>query len=171
MLTFTVWNLSTDVRNQQNTSSLLTQGLEDNQVTANVTSATTSETVVLPYVRIKNSTFFVEIAKTDVERGRGLSGRSSLPENAGMLFVFDAPGLYGFWMYGMHFSIDIIWISEEGRVVYIVEKAPPCQPDATCEVFRPQEEAKYVLEVNAGVCEKLGLKVGDLVEFWPGLTD
>jgi uncharacterized membrane protein (UPF0127 family) len=74
-----------------------------------------------PYVIIAGVRLSVEVADTPAERGRGLSGREMLPENSGMLFVFDTPGRYGFWMYGMKFPLDIIWIDERLRVVYFVE--------------------------------------------------
>ncbi len=111
-------------------------------------------------IRIKNQEFLVEIADTDEERIKGLSGRESLPEGRGMLFVFDQPGMYGFWMKDMLFSIDIIWLSEEGRVVHIVKNA---SPESFPEVFYPAAEAKYVLELPAGTAERLGLQIGDEV--------
>jgi uncharacterized membrane protein (UPF0127 family) len=115
-----------------------------------------------PYVIIAGVRLSVEVADTPAERGRGLSGREMLPENSGMLFVFDTPGRYGFWMYGMKFPLDIIWIDEKLRVVYFVENAQPCVN--ICETYEPPADALYVLEVNAGFVKKYGLKVGDVVE-------
>jgi uncharacterized membrane protein (UPF0127 family) len=115
-----------------------------------------------PYVIIAGVRLSVEVVDTLAERGRGLSGREMLPENNGMLFVFDTPGRYGFWMYGMKFPLDIIWIDERLRVVYFVENAQPCVN--ICETYEPPEDALYVLEVNAGFVKKYGLKVGDVVE-------
>ncbi|MCS7133368.1 MAG: DUF192 domain-containing protein [Candidatus Caldarchaeum sp.] len=133
--------------------------------------AATTESTQRHYVKLKTRVFYVEVAKTDTERSRGLSGRPNLPEDAGMLFVFKQPGKYGFWMYEMRFSIDIIWLDESKQVVHIVEKAQPCNPTEACPVFVPDKDAKYVLEVNAGISEKVGLKIGDVVEFSPGLSD
>jgi uncharacterized membrane protein (UPF0127 family) len=115
-----------------------------------------------PYVIIAGVRLSVEVADTPAERGRGLSGREMLPENGGMLFVFDTPGRHGFWMYGMKFPLDIIWIDERLRVVYFVENAQPCVN--ICETYEPPADALYVLEVNAGFVKKYGLKVGDVVE-------
>jgi uncharacterized membrane protein (UPF0127 family) len=115
-----------------------------------------------PYVIIAGVRLSVEVADTPAERGRGLSGREMLPENSGMLFIFDTPGRYGFWMYGMKFPLDIIWIDERLRVVYFVENAQPCVN--ICETYEPPADALYVLEVNAGFVKKYGLKVGDVVE-------
>ncbi len=103
-----------------------------------------------------------ELADTDVLRARGLSGRKSLTENESMLFVFDQPGKHSFWMKDMNFSIDIIWIDEDLRVVYIKENATPTSYP---ETFGPDENAKYVLEVVAGFSEKNNLKVGDNAKF------
>jgi len=104
---------------------------------------------------------FVEVADTDEERGRGLSDREMLQEGWGMLFVFERPGRYSFWMYRMHFPLDIIWLDSEGYVVYVVEDAQPCSMDGPCKTYDPTSEAKYVLEVNAGWVKKVGLKIGD----------
>jgi uncharacterized membrane protein (UPF0127 family) len=126
------------------------------------TEVITDITAKGPYVIIAGVRLSVEVADTPAERGRGLSGREMLPENSGMLFVFDTPGRYGFWMYGMKFPLDIIWIDERLRVVYFVENAQPCVN--ICETYEPPADALYVLEVNAGFVKKYGLKVGDVVE-------
>ncbi len=78
-----------------------------------------------------------------------------------MLFVFDKPDIYSFWMKDMLFPIDMIWISEDGKVVYIERDA---RPESYPNSFIPDAPAKYVLEVNAGFSEKNNLKVGDKVE-------
>ena len=64
-------------------------------------------------VNIVGKTLQVDLALTDEEKARGLSGRESLDEDEGMLFVFDVPGNYGFWMKDMNFAIDIIWLNEK----------------------------------------------------------
>lgn len=104
------------------------------------------------------SRFQLEIADTDAKRSRGLGYRESLCERCGMLFVFDEPGRYAFWMKGMRFPLDIIWL-REGVVTYMERDVPA---DSTT-VFRPPEEVDGVLEVNAGQAE--ALRVGDRVEF------
>lgn len=78
---------------------------------------------------------------------KGLSGRSSLQRDQGMLFVFEKPGKYCFWMKDMNFPIDIIWINESKKVVTVKENVKPeSYPDSFC----PSESARYVIEVNAG---------------------
>lgn len=132
---------------------------------------TTSEKPREPYVKIRETIFYVEVADDDAERGRGLSGRESLPENRGMLFVFEKPGRYSFWMYEMRFALDIIWIDADGRVVHIEENLQPCTPHQVCQSYTPSADAKYVLEINAGLVKKHGVVVGDFVEFWLGSAD
>jgi uncharacterized protein len=99
----------------------------------------------------------VELADTLDERVRGLSGRESLSEGEGMLFVFPEDGRYGFWMKDMNFSIDIIWLSSAGKVVHIAENVPP---DSYPASFQPAEPARYVLEVPAGFAKAHNIALG-----------
>jgi len=116
-----------------------------------------------PRVLFGDVEVFVEVADTPWERSRGLSDRDMLPDGRGMLFVFENPGKYAFWMYRMRFPLDIIWVSEDGRVVHIVENAPPCPANGPCPSYQPSEDALYVVEVNAGFAEKHGIRLGSKV--------
>lgn len=113
-------------------------------------------------VVIAGQTLRAELALTPESQAQGLSDRNSLAEDAGMLFVFDRPGKYPFWMKDMNFAIDIIWIGEDLRIVYIKKDA---RPESYPEAFGPGKDAKYVLEVVSGFSEKNNLKEGDKVEF------
>ena len=115
-------------------------------------------------VCINENCFFVEIADSDEEREIGLMGRSFLEENNGMLFVFDFEGKHGFWMKDTLIPLDIIWINSDEEVVFIKEKANPCN-EKKCEIFTPDKKAKYVLEINSGKIKELGIKIGDNVKF------
>lgn len=106
--------------------------------------------------------FKVEIVKDAWELEKGLGGRTSLAEDRGMLFVFPKEDYYQFWMKGMNFSIDILWINQ-GKIVDIKEKAP-IPITHYFEQYRPEAPAKYVLEIGAGLTEKYGIKVGDAVK-------
>ena len=98
-----------------------------------------------------------EIAGTSLSRERGLSYRKNMKNNEGMLFVFDKPGKYGFWMKDMNFPLDIIWLDESGRVVYTEDNvATSTYPG----YFINSPQAKYVLELNAGVAKKIGIYLG-----------
>lgn len=113
-------------------------------------------------VEINGKVFVAEIVKTPWEQEQGLSGRKSLSENKAMLFVFPKEDYYHFWMKGMKFSIDILWINQ-GKIVDIKEKAP-VPATQYLEQYRPDAPAKYVLEIGAGLAEKYGFKVGDSVK-------
>lgn len=107
--------------------------------------------------------FNVEIAESDEERQKGLMFREELSEDSGMLFIFDSEGKYGFWMKNTPIHLDIIWINSDLEVVYIAE-AVPCSEDP-CEIYEPGEDALYVLEVNSGVMDEIGVEIGDRVKF------
>lgn len=113
-------------------------------------------------VKIAGQSVKVELALNSVAQEQGLSGRQDLNENEGMLFVFDQSNQYSFWMKDMNFPIDIIWINENLKVVYIKKDA---RPESYPESYGPDTNAKYVLEVASGFSEKNNLKVGDSVLF------
>jgi hypothetical protein len=118
----------------------------------------------IPSVRIGGTEIPVEVAKTDEERAKGLSGRISLEANKGMLFVFSEPGNYSFWMPDMNFPIDIIWITN-GKVVGIENNVSNEFDPQNPRFYLPPQPVKYVLEVNAGFAEARGIKIGDIVIF------
>jgi uncharacterized membrane protein (UPF0127 family) len=101
----------------------------------------------------------VELATTSADQQRGLSGRDSMPEDHGMLFVFSQEGQWGFWMIDMKFPLDIIWFNSTKQVVFIEQNLPPCTP-AGCPVFSPPVNSRYVLEVNAGFVIANGVSLG-----------
>lgn len=94
----------------------------------------------------------------------GLMGRTTLDKYEGMLFVFEEGGMHGFWMKNMKISIDIIFISADGRIVDIKENLRPCISETRCPVYAPEKPAKYVLEVRSGFAEENGIEVGNHVE-------
>jgi len=109
-------------------------------------------------VEINNQLFKVEIASTPEERSRGLSGRENLCEDCGMLFEFPEPGNYSFWMKGMNFPLDIIWI-RENRVVYVARNISS-EHQGT---INPGVEADKVLEINSGLSEEYEIEEGNEV--------
>jgi len=110
-----------------------------------------------------------EIVSERRDRNRGLSGRLSLPADAGMLFVFSKDDRWGFWMPDMHFPIDMIWVDVNASIVHVEHGVPPCG-DEGCPTYIPAEPARYVLEVNAGVAREHGLEVGQKVSLPPAVT-
>jgi len=106
----------------------------------------------------------VEIAASDSTRERGLSGREGLEPESGMLFIFATPDRYIFWMKGMEFPIDAIWI-RDGEIVDITTGLEPPATDGDIPVFSPMDKADSVLEVPAGFAARHGLKLGLPVKF------
>lgn len=102
------------------------------------------------------------IAKTQAEKIKGLSGKETLQENEGMLFVYEKEGNYGIWMKDMNFALDIIWMDANFNIVDITENA---RPESFPEIFYPRAGAQYVLEVNSGFAKKHHIKKDDRLLF------
>lgn len=105
-----------------------------------------------------------EVADTPDARMKGLSGRLSLPEFGGMLFVFEKPGFAGIWMKDMKFPIDILWI-RNGKVVDMKENVPPPQLGISSDlpIYYPTVPADFILEVNGGFSNSHSIQIGDRV--------
>lgn len=117
-------------------------------------------------VKINDLTLNVEIADTDSKRKKGLGEREFLASDSGMLFIFPNEGVYQFWMKGLSFPLDLIWI-KGGQVVDIIRNAVPPTPgqtDETLPLYAPNQSVDMVLEVNAGFVDSYGIKVGDKIE-------
>ncbi len=99
----------------------------------------------------------IERATTPAEHAQGLSGRSDVPADYGMLFVFTKADDYAFWMKDMKVPIDIIWLSNDGVIVGI-------EPSLATSTFpgtvRPPEPVRYVLETKAGYAAERGWHIG-----------
>lgn len=105
------------------------------------------------YIKIGNKDYFVEEAKTESEKEKGLQGVHSLPEDSGMLFYFDDPQTVSMWMQNTLIPLDIIFINSENKVSKVHQGIP--QDDTLVT----QDDTKYVLEVNANS----GVQVGDVL--------
>lgn len=104
-------------------------------------------------------TLLVEMAETDEQRGQGLMFRPFLPANEGMLFVFEREQLQRVWMKNTLIALDVAFLSDDGKVVSIISDLQPCIKEP-CETYPSQQKAKYMLEVNASVISKAGIKPG-----------
>lgn len=114
-------------------------------------------------VTINEATFGVEVVEDEEERVKGLSDRDDLPEDQGMLFIFDKPSYYSFWMRGMKFPLDIIFILDD-KIVAIYEDLQPAQDDdPNPPQWGADVVADKVLEINAGLVKENDIKVGDFV--------
>ncbi len=117
---------------------------------------------------VGGTAFAVEVAATGGERTLGLSGRDSLPSRTGMLFVYESGRAGAFWMRGMRFPLDFIWIGSDCTVVDLTENVPHPPPDtleSELTIYKSAVPAAYVLEVNAGEVKGLGVATGDVVQF------
>jgi uncharacterized membrane protein (UPF0127 family) len=111
-----------------------------------------------------NTCFHVELAVTPEERTRGLMQRNYLGPDKGMLFIFENEGDYPFWMKNTSIPLDIIWISGNKEVVAINRNSRPCGENP-CLLMSPGRKSRYVLEINAGLSQKINLKMGEQVKF------
>ncbi|MDF1599832.1 DUF192 domain-containing protein [Mesorhizobium sp. YIM 152430] len=99
--------------------------------------------------------FEIEIADTAERRARGLMFRTDLPEDRGMLFVFEETRPVGFWMKNTPSPLDLVFIGEDGRVIDIL----PGEPFSTASIA-PDGPSRFVLELNQGTSQRVGLAPG-----------
>lgn len=137
---------------------LLNQGKLDKYIKTE--TPTSEKTIVVEGKEIK-----VEVAKTNDERGRGLSNREELDENSGMIFVFEENSKPSFWMKDTKISLDIIWINDD-KIVSINKNVEPepNKKDSELKKYPAPSEVDYVLEVNGGFSDKYGIKAGSTVQ-------
>lgn len=111
--------------------------------------------------------FHVQVARTPEERANGLVGRPTLAIDAGLLMIYDAPGIHPVDTTTTLVPIDMLFIGKDRRVVGIIENAKP----KSSTKYRLGRPSQYVLEVLGGMVAKLGLAAGQSVEFRaiPGL--
>ena len=124
-------------------------------------------------VRIGGLVVQAELARTPHERAQGLGGRASLAEDAGMLFIFPKEQRQIFWMKDTRFPLDFVWISADLRVLGVQENVPPPAPgtpDTDLPLYPSSGPVLYVLEVNGGLVERAGVRVGDAVSFSPDVS-
>ncbi len=117
-------------------------------------------------IKINETTVKVDLADSPDERKKGLGGRESLASDSGMLFIFEKSGKYSFWMKGLKFPLDFIWIKDK-KIVDLLKNIPPPQAgqkDETLPVYQPNSEVDSVLEMNAGFVDSHNIKVGDTIE-------
>lgn len=128
-------------------------------VTPSLPSENTEPRFVM--VSVDNQDLSVEVARTEEEITQGLSNRTSLGSD-GMLFVIDPPRIPSFWMKGMNFPLDIIWI-RNGKVINIDFDVPVfMQQTVNPPLYQPSASVDHVLELPAGASKTLGFKVGSL---------
>jgi uncharacterized membrane protein (UPF0127 family) len=104
----------------------------------------------------------VEIADTPQSRMRGYMYRQEVGENDGMIFVFPEPSFHPFWMKNTLVPLDMIWMDENFKVLYVEASAPPCKSNP-CPTYGPMHKASYVLEFQGGTAARENIVVGSRI--------
>lgn len=113
---------------------------------------------------VNKTCFKIDVVNTFEERQLGLMHREYLDENKGMLFVFEKEDKYYFWMKNTLIPLDIIWLDNNKKIIFINKDTPPCKTEM-CPSYGPNQTTKYVIEINAGLTEKYDIKEGDTFNF------
>lgn len=103
----------------------------------------------------------VEIAENEAERNKGLMFRSYLPDSVGMLFIFEQPDEYKFWMKNTSIPLDIIYVGPDKKIVSIAQNTQPYSEES----IPPYGLVQYVVEVNAGFTKQNNIQSGDAISF------
>lgn len=116
-----------------------------------------------PYVELDGHRIAVEVAETDATREHGLMDRTQVPEDHGMLFVFQDDQPRVFWMKNTKIPLDMLFFDADRRLISVQHDARPCTADP-CPGYPSGAPARYVLELDAGQADKIGASPGDLLE-------
>jgi uncharacterized membrane protein (UPF0127 family) len=127
-------------------------------------SAVISQPAEIQTVCFGETCFHAELAVSNESQLKGLMYRELLPDAHAMLFIYDKEIRPVMYMKNMKFSLDLIWLDRNRKIVSIAKNVPPCQSDP-CPLYRPEGSAMYVLEVNAGVSDAIHLQRGDTARF------
>ncbi|MEW6110787.1 MAG: DUF192 domain-containing protein [Thermodesulfobacteriota bacterium] len=120
-----------------------------------------AEAITTMELKLGNGTIKAVVADTPSSRERGLLGWQTIDDNTGMLLDFVFEGIYAIHMQGMKFPIDAVWIDSTGRVLLIYENIQPNSGLTYPSLVR----SRYCLELKAGSCKRLGVSMGEKVEF------
>ena len=126
----------------------------------NVGISQTVGAATLTTIKVGDTVFQVEIARTVQERQQGLMFRRHLPESHGMLFIQPEPAPTAFWMKNTYIPLDLLYFDEKGSLVEIFANVPPCKIPP-CPTYLSRKAIKFILEINGGTAEQLGIKVGE----------
>ena len=115
------------------------------------------------HATIDGHSFTLLQAKSENDKQIGLSGRTSIQEDQGMIFLFDKPEYYGFWMKNMKFPIDIIFLKDKKIVTIFTNVPNPKSPTDQLPIYSPNQPADTVIELHAGTASKYNFQTGDSV--------
>jgi uncharacterized membrane protein (UPF0127 family) len=106
-----------------------------------------------------------EVADTPEKLLFGLAFRESLPPGTGMLYIFETSDRHKVRTKGFLIPVDVIWANESRHVVHLVERAEPCPADPCPAYGPPPENARYVIETEAGFIKREKLSTGAELKF------
>jgi uncharacterized membrane protein (UPF0127 family) len=108
----------------------------------------------------------VKVAKSVLEKARGLMFIPKISEKEGLLMEFESETKPAIWMLFMRFPIDIVFINKEKRIAEIKENAKPISiKPSTWKIYKPKNKCKWVLEIKAGVIKKTSTRKNDKLSF------
>lgn len=116
-------------------------------------------------LRIGRGTFNAFVADTFWKRLIGLMFRDRLDRSECMLFIFNRARRHGIWMRNMLFSIDVVWLGRDRRVVDYVEDIGPCDGLSRCTTYYPKIEDMFIIEFGSGAVRRYGIGIGSLARF------
>jgi uncharacterized membrane protein (UPF0127 family) len=123
----------------------------------------------ISWVKLHGHRYTVELALNDEQRMRGLMFRTHMNPDRGMLFVHDAQEPLAYWMKNTKIALDIFYFDSKRRLVSVSRNTPPCDLGDACPPYRSEGPALYVLELNAGIADRLQVKKGDRLAFGPDI--
>ena len=148
----------------------LIAGCTQTTASGNESSANNSGNESLSKVCFGAKCLYVELAVTPEERSRGLMFREHLDPDKGMLFIYPDEGVHSFWMKNTLIPLDMVWINGNREVISISKDVQPCQT-SQCPQIGPGEKVQYVLELNGGTSDEIGLALGDKITFDKSIED
>lgn len=122
------------------------------------------------WVELAGTRYTVEIADDDAERARGLMFRDQMARDRGMLFLHDREEPLAYWMKNTRIPLDILYFNGSRELVSQQRDVPACSAGDRCPPYPSRAPARYVLELNAGEAERIGLQDGAVLTFGPGIA-
>jgi hypothetical protein len=127
-----------------------------------LTSPREADTIIVTFPG--GATVETEVADTPEKLLFGLAFRDALPPASGMLYIFETSDRHKVWTKGFRFPVDMIWADESRHVVHLREHVVPCEKDP-CPSYAPPENARYLIETEAGFIGKEKLALGAELKF------
>jgi hypothetical protein len=126
-----------------------------------------SDSRLIPVHTPSGITIQAEIADTPQKRATGLMFRDHLKKDHGMLFFFNEPQAWSFWMKNTRISLDLIWLDAKKQVIHIERNVPICtRTDDSCPQYRSNsDEAMFVLEIAGGSVDGYKIEKGSKLQF------